>query len=263
MIFPKKIALVGVPWDKKSSYLQGSALAPGRIREALHCGSANYWTELGKNPFDQDFIDFQNLEIQTYFDIEHQFDAILQKNVRTLSLGGDHSITFPIIKAQHKLWKDFDILQIDAHGDLYHDFEGDPHAHACPFARIMENKLSSRLIQVGIRSLNPHQRNQIAKFGVETIEMYQFDSGIRPKLDKPVYISLDLDGLDPAYAPGVSHHEPGGLTTREVLRLIQSIEVPIIGADIVELNPHRDVSNMTAMVAAKLLKEIVGKMKEL
>lgn len=258
---PEKIALIGVPWDKKGSYLQGPALAPNRIREALHCGSANYWTELNVNPIENElFEDWGDLNLKQYFDIEKQLAAILNKNVRTLALGGDHSISYPIIKAQYQFRGDFDILQIDAHGDLYDNFEGDKFSHACPFARIMENKLAKRLIQVGIRAINPHQRTQMERFEVETIEMIHFDNGKRPSFDKPIYISLDLDGIDPAYAPGVSHHEPGGLTSREVLRLIQSIDVPIIGADIVEYNPHKDVSDMTAMLAAKLLKELAGKM---
>ncbi len=80
------------------------------------------------------------------------------------------------------------------------------------------------------------------------------------QLEGPVYLSLDMDVLDPAYAPGVSHHEPGGMSTRMVLRLIQSIDQPIVGADIVEYNPDRDVNAMTAAVAAKLLKEIAGVM---
>lgn len=260
-MLPEKIALIGVPWDKKGSYLQGPALAPNRIREALHCGSSNYYTELNVNAIDnENFEDWGDIEVKEYFDIEKQFAVILNKNVRTLSLGGDHSVTYPIIKAHYQFRGEFDILQIDAHGDLYDEFEGDKFSHACPFARIMENKLASRLMQVGIRAINPHQREQMKRFGVETIEMPQFDAGQRPRFDKPVYISLDLDGIDPAFAPGVSHHEPGGLTSREVLRIIQSIDVPIIGADIVEYNPHKDISDMTAMLAAKFLREIVGKM---
>jgi agmatinase len=260
-MLPKKVALIGVPWDGKSTYLKGPALAPNRIRAALHGGSANYCTELGSNPIESDlFEDWGDLEIQEYFDIEKQYASILNKDVRTLTIGGDHSITFPIIKAHYQFREPFDILQIDAHSDLYEIFEGDKHAHACPFARIMENKLTSRLIQVGIRTINPHQQAQIDRYGVEVIDMINFDAGKRPVFDKPIYISLDLDGLDPAYAPGVSHHEPGGLTSREVIRLIQSINVPIIGADVVELNPHRDHQEMTAMLASKLMKEIAGKM---
>jgi len=259
----RPISLLGVPWDKKSSFLQGPALAPDKIRATLHNGAGNYWTELTSNPIESDLlIDKGNITISSYLDISKPIADELAQGNRTLCLGGDHSMTYPIISAYAQYFQSFDILQIDAHGDLYHEFEGDPHSHACPFARIVENKLCHQLIQVGIRTLNPHQREQANKFGVQLIEMKDFEEGARPTFTRPIYISLDLDGLDPAFAPGVSHHEPGGLTTREVLRLLQSIKVPIIGADIVEYNPHRDVSDMTAAVAAKFLKEIAGKMVE-
>ena len=91
------------------------------------------------------------------------------------------------------------------------------------------------------------------------MQMKDFDGHQLPKFENPIYLSLDIDGLDPAFAPGVSHHEPGGLSTREVLGIIQNINVPIIGADIVEYNPTRDSHGMTAMVSAKLLKEIAAK----
>ena len=256
------VALIGIPFDKKSSFLQGSALAPGRIREALHNGAGNYWTEDTHNPIEHEhFKDLGDLAFSDYFDIENKVAAVLGSGARTLSLGGDHSIAYPIIKAYGRFYKNFDILQIDAHGDLYDEFEGDRYSHACPFARILEEKLTGRLVQVGIRTFNPHQREQVARFGVEVIEMKDFESKTGALVfENPLYISLDLDGLDPAFAPGVSHHEPGGLTTREVLRLLQNIKVPIIGADIVEYNPHRDVGGMTATLAAKMVKEIVGKM---
>jgi arginase family enzyme len=124
----------------------------------------------------------------------------------------------------------------------------------------MENKLANRLVQIGIRTLSTHQKEQADKYGVEIIQMKDFNLNELPVFENPLYISLDIDGLDPAFAPGVSHHEPGGLSTREVLRIIQNINVPIIGADIVEYNPTRDINEMTAMVSAKLLKEIAAKM---
>ena len=154
------------------------------------------------------------------------------------------------------------MIVLPAHGDLYDSFDGDPYSHASPFARIMENGLSQRLVQIGIRTLNEHQRQQAKLFNVEIIEMKDFDLHKLPIFKKPIYLSLDIDALDPAFAPGVSHQEPGGLSTREVLHIIHSIQVPIVGADIVEYNPKRDLNKMTAMVSAKLLKEIAGKMLE-
>ncbi len=256
------LKLIGIPFDAHSSFLQGPALAPDRIRQTLHNGAGNYWTENTFNPIENPaFVDIGNLVFEDYFDIKDKMAEVLADGSKTLTLGGDHSITYPIIQAFSQVYDDFEILQIDAHGDLYDEFEGNKYSHACPFARIMEEKLVSKLTQVGIRTYNPHQRKQIVRFGVEVVEAKDYDTKIGSlKFEKPLYISLDLDGLDPAFAPGVSHHEAGGLTSREVIRLIQQIDVPIIGADIVEYNPHRDLSDMTAALAAKLLKEIAEKM---
>jgi len=256
------LKLLGIPFDAHSSFLQGPALAPDLIRQTLHSGAGNYWTEHTVNPIEHGrFEDIGNLQVDDYFAIKNKMAEVLADGSKTLTLGGDHSITYPIMQAYSQFFGDFDILQIDAHGDLYDEFEGDKYSHACPFARIMEEKLVGKLTQVGIRTFNPHQREQVARFGVEVVEAKDFEQEWpHISFEKPLYISLDLDGLDPAFAPGVSHHEPGGLTTREVLRLIQNIGVPIVGADIVEYNPHRDLSGMTAAVAAKLLKEIAAKM---
>lgn len=126
----------------------------------------------------------------------------------------------------------------------------------------MENGFAIKLVQVGIRTLNTHQAEQADKFNVEIHQMKDLDLNQIPKFENPpLYISLDMDGFDPAFAPGVSHHEPGGLTSREVIHIIQNINTPpIIGADIVEYNPNRDFQNMTAFLAAKMMKELLGKM---
>jgi arginase family enzyme len=144
---------------------------------------------------------------------------------------------------------------VDAHPDLYDEFEGDKYSHACPFARVMEEGLADRLVQVGIRTMNRHQREQADRFGTEIIEMKDWKDGWQLKSEGAVYISFDMDGLDPASAPGVSHPEPGGFTTRQALSLIQSVE-GLIGADIVEYNPDNDLRDLTARVAAKLVKEL-------
>ena len=210
-----------------------------------------------ESPVIEDKGDF---EISDYFDIEKITKSHLDHNIKIFTLGGDHSITFPILKAVNEVYPKLDILHIDAHCDLYDSYEGDPYSHACPFARIMENGLAKNLVQVGIRTLNEHQAEQAEKFGVAVHQMKNLDLSTIPKFNNPVYVSLDLDGLDPAFAPGVSHHEPGGLTSRQVIDLIQSLDAPIIGADIVEYNPDRDFHNMTAYLAAKLMKELLGKM---
>ena len=117
-------------------------------------------------------------------------------------------------------------------------------------------------MQVGIRTLNPHQREQAARFGVEVIEMKNWQPDTNLHLEGPAYLSIDMDCLDPAFAPGVSHHEPGGFTTRDVISIIQGLNVPVVGADLVEFNPARDPSGITAAVAAKLTKELLAVLLE-
>lgn len=254
------ITLQGILYDEKSSFLNGPALAPPLIRKAYHSESANYFAENGMEVLPTKWLDKGDFSITDYFDIEKITTTNLDFGNPLITLGGDHSITFPILKALYKKHGTIDILHIDAHADLYADFEGDPYSHACPFARIMENKLAKRLVQVGVRTLSKHQKEQADLFGVEIIQMKDFDLHNLPELKHPIYLSLDIDALDPAFAPGVSHHEPGGLSTREIISIIQNIQVPILAADIVEYNPTRDINDMTAMVSAKLLKEIAAKM---
>jgi agmatinase len=210
-------------------------------------------------------LDAGDLEFQTadshFEEIESSIALLLENHLSPISLGGDHAITYPIIKAFRKNYSHLSILHFDAHPDLYDELLGNRFSHACPFARIMEAGLADRLVQVGIRTLNAHQKAQAERFGVEVHEMKDWQGFLDLEFDSPLYITVDLDGLDPAFAPGVSHHEPGGLSTRDVIRVIHAVKAPaIIGADIVELNPTRDVHGVTAMVAAKFLKEIAAKM---
>lgn len=259
---PGTVAIVGIPFDGNSSFLKGSSLAPQYIRDALHSQSSNMCTE-GVLDLDREprLLDLGDLEIKDYIDdIRSPVFELLERGASVLSLGGDHSVTYPILRAYRKKYKRLSILQLDAHPDLYHEYEGNKYAHGCPFARIMEENLADRLVQVGIRTMNPHQQEQAARFNVEIIDMKHWDSSFKPVFDGPVYLSLDMDVLDPAFAPGLSHYEPGGLSTLDVIRIIQGLEAPLVGADIVEFNPKRDLQNITAMAAAKFLKEIVGKM---
>ncbi len=255
----KKIILQGILYDDKSSYLKGAALAPPLIRKAYNNPSANYFSESGVEIDPGLWDDKGDFPVADYFDIEQITAQNLRSGIPLITLGGDHSITYPIVRAFHKVYGPLDILHIDAHADLYEEFEGDKHSHACSFARIMEHHLASRLVQVGLRTLSSHQRDQGTRFGVEMLEMKDFDPSQMPAFENPIYLSVDIDALDPAFAPGVSHHEPGGMSTRQLIGLLQRLEVPIVGADIVEYNPLNDVHHMTAMVCAKVLKEIAAK----
>jgi len=255
--------LVGIPFDGNSSFLRGSAGAPGLIRSAFHSSSSNYWSELGVDLGSEGvFEDVGDLHFRhnVFNAIEQSIGDLVDQRLRPISLGGDHSITLPLVRAVGKRIPNLTILHFDAHPDLYDELDGSRLSHACPFARIMEENLVKRLVQVGIRTLNGHQREQAARFGVEIVEMRDLPAVNRMKIDGPIYLSFDMDVLDPAFAPGISHREPGGMSVREVLTYLHAIQGKIVAADIVEFNPVQDVSNLTAMVAAKILKELLGVM---
>jgi arginase len=259
------ISLLGVPNDDNSSFMKGPAEAPALIRRELHSDAYSMWSETGIDfSVAGRLIDHGDIQFDGASDpwelIEQQVGRAMESGDPLLCLGGDHAITHPILRAVRRRHASLTILHIDAHPDIYHAYQGNLRSHTSPFARIMEERLADRLIQVGLRTLNDHLRDQIKRFGVEVIEAGHVRDSLRIDITTPVYISMDLDGLDPAYAPGVSHREPGGLSTRQVIDLIQGIDQPVVGADIVEYNPRRDISNLTAVVAAKLLKESGGMM---
>ena len=261
-----RLALVGFRSDENSSFLRGAADAPPLIRSAFASESSNAWTEAGVELSNADFYDAGDFAAPPgetlQATIEGAVGALLDRNLKPISLGGDHAITYPILRAFARRYPRLSILHFDAHPDLYDEFQGNRLSHACPFARIMEEGLAARLVQVGLRAVSGPQRAQIARFGVEAIEMKDFRDGLAIAFDSPVYVSFDLDGLDPAFAPGVSHREPGGLSTRQALDVIARVAAPVVGADVVEFNPKMDPTGVTAMVCAKLVKELAGKMLE-
>eukprot|EP00928_Gymnodinium_smaydae_P054331 TRINITY_DN38120_c0_g1_i1.p1 TRINITY_DN38120_c0_g1~~TRINITY_DN38120_c0_g1_i1.p1 ORF type:complete len:388 (-),score=63.87 TRINITY_DN38120_c0_g1_i1:325-1488(-) len=272
----RQVALLGICEDRQSSYLRGPAKAPPLLRKALYSDSANPCAEwMGCNAHDAIAHDFGDLHEPTHEEIEQAMAAIFEQGHKPLTFGGDHSISFPLLKAVAKLRgntsKPLCVIHFDAHTDLYQSFEGNDFSHACPFTRIMENGLAHKLIQVGLRTITPHHREQMERFDVKAIEMMQYpDRRVRLQHffsrhvphDADVYVSFDLDALDPAFAPGVSHHEPGGMSTRQALDCIQRIPggTSIIGCDVVEYNPERDINGVTSMVGAKIAKELIAKM---
>lgn len=264
--------LVGVPWDASSSFERGAADAPPLIRRALWSASTNSATEAGIAIEPATLDDAGDLRLDddgasARAAIERGVGAILARQALPVVLGGDHSVTYPVLRA-FRARPMAAILHVDAHGDLYDEYPlpgpgqpsglGDRYSHACPFARIMEERLTGRLVQVGVRTMTPHLEAQARRFGVEVFGMGRWREAPVETLSGPVYVSLDLDGLDPAFAPGVAHPEPGGLSTRHVIELLHRIRAPIAGIDIVEYNPKNDHRDLTARVAAKLLKEAIA-----
>ncbi|XP_050249957.1 arginase 1, mitochondrial-like isoform X2 [Quercus robur] len=178
-------SLLGVPLGHNSSFLQGPAFAPPPIREAIWCGSTNSTTEEGKELKDPRVLsDVGDVPVQEIRDCGVDDDRLMnvisdsvklvmeEAPLRPLVLGGDHSISYPVVRAvSEKLGGPVDILHLDAHPDIYHCFEGNKYSHASSFARIMEGGYARRLLQVGLRSINIEGREQGKRFGVEQFEM--------------------------------------------------------------------------------------------
>ncbi len=259
------VALLGAPWDASSSFARGSAGGPAAIRAALACESGNSWTETGRDlrVILTDAGDVCLTQADPRAAIELAVAEIIRNGQKPLVLGGDHSVTYPVVRAVAAHHETLTIIHIDAHPDIHEAFEGDQFSHASPFARIMEEFGHIRLVQIGIREGTPHQREQAERFGAVWLEMK--DRATWPRLEPTgaVYVSCDLDALDPAFAPGVSHISPGGLSTREILDLLHGItgdRTEIVGADVVEMNPTRDFMSLTAHTAAKIAAELAGLM---
>lgn len=266
---PGEVGLLGLPTDAASSFQRGAAGGPRAIREALYSQASNLSTEAGLDLGGErrfvDLGDLGDLDVAggeaTRTAIERAVAGQLAGGGRLLCLGGDHAVAYPILRAYGPRHRGLTVVQLDAHPDLYDRFDGDRFSHACPFARVMEEGLVRRLVQIGIRTANEHQRRQAERFGVEIVPRAGWLDLAALRLEPPVYLSLDLDVFDPAFAPGVSHPEAGGLTPREALDLVWGLP-ELVGADVVELNPARDPAGITAVLASKLVKELAGRLLE-
>jgi len=259
----RRVDLIGLPTDVHSSFLRGPALAPALIRSALTSPHGNTASERGLElGAEIELHDRGDLDLREEPEDDARITRAIAESCASgavpIALSGDHSVTLPILRAVAAAHGPVNVLHLDAHPDLYDELGGDRRSHASPFARIMEEGLARKLVQVGIRTLNAHQRDQARRFGVEIVEMREGLAGKRFAFDGPLYVSIDLDAFDPAHAPGVSHHEPGGLTPREVIDVLLRLDPPLVGADVVELNPTRDLHGMTATLAAKLVKELAA-----
>jgi arginase len=260
-----EFAIIGIPYDEKSSYLKGAAKGPKAIRRASTGKAINPWTELNVNlEKETTLVDLGDVDVsgstpEVFSRIEKRILDILEKEAVPIILGGDHSISYPAVRSFSRKFTPLDILHFDAHPDLYEELYGDRFSHACPFARITEEGLAENLAQVGIRASTGQQRDKASKHGVWTFWMKDLKDIPPLEFSNPLYISFDMDALDPAFAPGVSHQEPGGLSVRQVIDMVHVLKAKIVGLDVVELNPERDHSGISAAAAVKIIKEVVGK----
>jgi agmatinase len=254
------IALVGIPYDGGSSHERGAAAGPAAIRDRLYSGAGNGYAESGRDALST-LVDCGDAELPP--DEAGALAAIqvaaeqAAEHGPVLALGGDHSVALPLLRAAAARQGRLHVLHVDAHPDLYPELDGQRYSNASPFARAFEEDLIASLFQLGIRANTPPQRAMAERWGVLQYGPDAIDTFDPATLRAPLYVSIDIDGFDPAYAPGVAHPEAGGLAPREIIRILQRLPVPWVGADIVEVLPARDVAGITAALAAKLVKELV------
>jgi len=262
------LVFAGLPDDSQSSFRRGSARGPQRIRLAYDGNCYNATTESGVDltgmVADLGDLPSKSSWVLTARSYQEFASRLFQIGKIPFFAGGDHAVTVPIIDALAELGEPVHIVQIDAHPDLYPDFEGNRHSHACTISRALEMRHVASVTQLGIRTLNAAQMPQLERYRDRLHIFFARDlPGELPMLSHifkgaPVYLTVDLDGLDPAFAPGVSHPVPGGLTPRQVLNFIQKANWKLAGMDVVEVNPDLDVNDQTAILAARLLHEAMG-----
>jgi agmatinase len=257
------IALIGLPTDRNSSYLRGPARAPHVVREAMRSDMGHLTAEGGAD-LAQVFSDLDDLPLREDDGDHALIGAAARAAFETgpaLFVGGDHYVTWPVLAGLKAAGRAAPhVVHFDAHSDTYPDYAGNRFSHASPFARVLEEGLCASLTQVGVRTVNAVQQAQIDRWKIRVFGPDRLAAARAALPGGEVYVSFDLDGLDPAFAPGVSHHEPGGLTVREALSVIAAIPGRVIGADVVEYNPARDLNGMTAAVCVKLIKELGARM---
>jgi len=275
------LIVIGVPWDATSSYRCGAAAGPDAIRAATSGRLYNRFTERGMDLADiWKVCDHGNVkkagdvpELKKRLAVAASLHN--HANAPMLFLGGDHFVTYLCFRLVEEMQKQSpSLLYFDAHPDLYESYEGSPYSHATVVSRILDGDNTSKTVcYVGIRASTREQDERIKKLGFTTYttqDVHARGSGaiaslIRSTLsDKPVYLSIDLDCLDPAFAPGVGNPQPGGLSTRLMLDILQGIEgLKIVATDIVEYSPKFDSQRTTAFTAAILIKELLGIMAQL
>jgi len=272
------LVVVGLPWDATSSYRRGAAAGPDAIRRATSGRLYNRFTEQGVDLAESwKVCDHGNVEeTSDIFKLKNSLVSIISlhdhRSYSTLFLGGDHFVSYPCfssIAQRHK--RRLSLLYFDAHPDLYESYEGSRYSHATVVSRILEdrNLSSGTVCYVGIRASTGEQDERIRTLGLDAYTMRHLQtegcdaiaSSIRSTLsNQPVYLSLDLDCLDPAFAPGVGNPQPGGLSTRQMVEILHGIKgLEIVAADIVEYAPKLDSNaRTTAFTSAILIKETMG-----
>jgi agmatinase len=273
------VAISGVPFDSGTSFRSGARFGPRAIRAA----SLMLWgynAVLGIKPLEHlHVVDYGDLEVIPV-DIRASMDGvtaqagqILAQNVTMIALGGDHSVSLPLLRAHAAKYGPLAIVHFDSHPDTWpEEFSGQPYSHGTPFIRAIEEGLidTQAYLQVGLRGPTSasHDLDDARQLGAKTLPIGQvFEMGIPAVINtiqdtvgtRPVYISLDIDAVDPAFAPGTGTPEVGGLSSYQMLQLVRGLQgLNLVGFDLVEVNPPYDHSEITAILAANLIFEFLS-----
>lgn len=270
------IALIGVPFDSGTTYRPGTRFGPRNIR--VQSAMIRPWNPVMKvNPFAKWRIgDFGDLSVNplsiedTYQRITDQLGDVLSSGARPVCVGGDHSILLPILRAIHKRFGPVAFVQLDAHGDTWGGYFGSPHSHGTPVKHAVEEGLIAKGcgLQVGLRGqvYSEDDFDFARKHGIAMVTSEEFHRGGIPlvkrhlkKLAKrPTYVTLDIDVVDPAFAPGTGTPQVGGLSSVQILDLVRSLAgLQLVGCDLVEVSPPYDNGEITSLLAANLLYELL------
>ncbi|MDI6710142.1 MAG: agmatinase [Bacillota bacterium] len=262
---PASVVMVGAPLDITVTFRPGTRDGPTAIR-VMSQSLEDYSLELGRELNSVPVYDAGDLVLPagdlaaSLGRIEDAVDAVMGDGKLPLLLGGEHLLTLPAVKAAARRYPDLIVVQFDAHADLLDSYEGATLSHATVMRRVAEIVGEENVVQLGIRSAT---RDEVA-FARDNTLMYCYD--VIPALDeilqaikgRPVYVTVDIDVVDPAFAPGVGTPEPGGIDAREFIQAAYYLyDMNVIGMDLVEVNPAFDRANLTALLAAKFLREAI------
>ena len=272
------VAILGIPFDSGVSYRPGARFGPAHIRQSSKL-LRSYNAELHVEPFAaQQVADAGDLAVNPFSlqeaiaTIEAAATPLGASGTRLLTLGGDHTIALPLLRAMYAVHGPIAVLHFDAHLDTWDTYFGEPYTHGTPFRRAAEEGLIDRAhsMHVGIRGplFTARDLPESADLGFTTIHSTQFESlgtpgvieRMRDRLaDRPVYVSIDIDVLDPAFAPGTGTPEAGGMTSRELLAVLRGlVGANVVGADIVEVAPAYDHAEITGIAAAHVGYELLS-----
>ncbi|UOY91263.1 agmatinase [Ectobacillus sp. JY-23] len=260
--------IYGMPMDWTVSFRPGSRFGPGRIRE-VSIGLEEYSPYMDRELEEVKYFDAGDIPLpfgnaQRSLDmIEEYIDGLLADGKFPIGLGGEHLVSWPVIKAMYKKYPDLAIIHMDAHTDLRDNYEGEPLSHSTPIKKACDLIGPKNVYSFGIRSGMKEEFQWAKEVGMN---LFKFDvhqplKEVLPKLaGRPVYVTIDIDVLDPAHAPGTGTLEAGGITSKELLASLVEIansDVKVVGADLVEVAPVYDHSEQTPVVASKIIREII------